>query len=66
MRNLSTSNRQKARYVFSIYRADGLPNRKSNIYCGNLKNNINPYIQVSFAGMKVSQLLIFNFFSMNF
>ncbi|XP_044010396.1 otoferlin [Aphidius gifuensis] len=52
IRNLSTSSRQKARYVFSIYRADGLPNRKSNIYCGNLKNNINPYIQISFAGMK--------------
>nr|XP_034175477.1 otoferlin-like [Osmia lignaria] len=43
--------RQRARYIFSIYRADGLPDM-SSVCVKNDFQNINPYVQISFAGMK--------------
>ncbi|KAK0090744.1 hypothetical protein PV325_006303 [Microctonus aethiopoides] len=46
------SGRQQARYIFAIYRADGLPYADSILCTGNPKKTINPYIQISFAGLK--------------
>nr|XP_012151304.1 PREDICTED: otoferlin-like [Megachile rotundata] len=43
--------RQRARYIFAIYRADGLPDM-SSLCVKNDFQNINPYVQISFAGMK--------------
>ncbi|XP_015435492.1 PREDICTED: otoferlin-like [Dufourea novaeangliae] len=43
--------RQHARYIFTIYRADGLPDMSSMCYKSDFEN-INPYVQISFAGMK--------------
>ncbi|XP_043264956.1 otoferlin-like [Colletes gigas] len=43
--------RQHARYVFAIYRADGLPDMSSVCTKSDFEN-INPYVQISFAGMK--------------
>ncbi|XP_076634575.1 otoferlin [Colletes latitarsis] len=45
--------RQRARYVFAIYRADGLPDMSSVCTKSDFEN-INPYVQISFAGMKGS------------
>ncbi|XP_076648742.1 otoferlin [Halictus rubicundus] len=43
--------RSQARYIFTIYRADGLPDMSS--MCSKIDfENINPYVQISFAGMK--------------
>ena len=44
--------RQRARYVFIVYRADGLPDMSSLCRKTDFEN-INPYVQISFAGMKV-------------
>lgn len=44
--------RQRARYIFVVYRADGLPDMSSLCIKGDFEN-INPYVQISFAGMKV-------------
>lgn len=46
--------RQRARYIFAVYRADGLPDM-SSVCVKNDFQNINPYVQISFAGMKVRQ-----------
>ncbi|EFN77733.1 Otoferlin [Harpegnathos saltator] len=43
--------RQRARYIFVIYRADGLPDMSSLCSKSDFEN-INPYVQISFAGMK--------------
>ncbi|KAG5335930.1 OTOF protein, partial [Acromyrmex charruanus] len=43
--------RQRARYVFIVYRADGLPDMSSLCRKTDFEN-INPYVQISFAGMK--------------
>ncbi|XP_076670742.1 otoferlin [Andrena cerasifolii] len=45
--------RQHARYIFAIYRADGLPDMSSVCVKSDFQN-INPYVQISFAGMKGS------------
>ncbi|XP_015125981.1 otoferlin [Diachasma alloeum] len=50
--NFLSSSRQRARYVLTIYRADGLPSRESTFCIGNAKKLVNPYVQISFAGMK--------------
>ncbi|XP_076375559.1 otoferlin [Megalopta genalis] len=43
--------RSHARYIFAIYRADGLPDMSS--VCSKTDfEYINPYVQISFAGMK--------------
>ncbi|KAI4482752.1 hypothetical protein M0804_008605 [Polistes exclamans] len=42
---------QRARYIFTIYRADGLPDMTSICGFGDT-GGINPYVQISFAGMK--------------
>ncbi|XP_076223010.1 otoferlin [Nomia melanderi] len=43
--------RSRARYIFAIYRADGLPDMSSMCMKTDFEN-INPYVQISFAGMK--------------
>ena len=53
--------RQRAKYIVRIYRADGLPRMNSSIMA-NLKHAfgsvardlVDPYVQVSFAGLTVS------------
>lgn len=55
--------RQRARFVVKIYRADGLPKMNSSImanvkkaFTGEVKDLVDPYVQVSFAGLSVSSL----------
>ena len=52
--------RQRARFIVRIYRADGLPKMNSSImanvkraFTGEAKDLVDPYVQVSFAGMTV-------------
>ncbi|XP_071649969.1 otoferlin [Temnothorax longispinosus] len=45
--------RQRARYIFIVYRADGLPDMSSLCRKTDFEN-VNPYVQISFAGMKGS------------
>lgn len=52
--------RQRARFIVRIYRADGLPKMNSTImanvkkaFTGEVKDLVDPYIQVSFAGLTV-------------
>lgn len=53
--------RQRAKYIVRIYRADGLPRMNSSImanlkhaFGGLTKDLVDPYVQVSFAGLTVS------------
>ena len=53
--------RQRAKYIVRIYRADGLPRMNSSImanlkhaFGGQAKDLVDPYVQVSFAGLTVS------------
>lgn len=57
--------RQRARFIVKIYRADGLPKMNSSIvanvkkaFTGELEDLVNPYVQVSFAGLTVSECLL--------
>ncbi|KAF4526880.1 hypothetical protein B566_EDAN013791 [Ephemera danica] len=50
--------RQRARFIVRIYRADGLPKMNSSIvanvkkaFTGEMKDLVDPYVQVSFAGL---------------
>lgn len=50
--------RQRAKFVVKIYRADGLPRMNSSIvanvkraFTGETKDLVDPYVQVSFAGL---------------
>ncbi|RZF48118.1 hypothetical protein LSTR_LSTR002184, partial [Laodelphax striatellus] len=50
--------RQRARFIVRIYRADGLPKMNSTImanvkkaFTGDVKDLVDPYVQVSFAGL---------------
>ena len=55
--------RQRAKYIVRIYRSDGLPKMNSSVIA-NLKNVfgaqprdlVDPYVQVSFAGLTVSKI----------
>ena len=59
-----TSTRQRAKFIVRVYRADGLPRMNSSIM-SNLKHAfgaqtrdlVNPYVQVSFAGLTVNRLI---------
>lgn len=58
--------RQRARFVVKVYRADGLPKMNSSImanvkkaFTGEVKDLVDPYVQVSFAGLSVSFTRIF-------
>ena len=55
--------RQRAKYIVRIYRADGLPRMNSSImanlkhaFGGPPKDLVDPYVQVSFAGLTVSRI----------
>lgn len=55
--------RQRARFIVRVYRADGLPKMNSSIVAnvkkaltGEAKDLVNPYVQVSFAGLTVSHI----------
>lgn len=59
--------RQRARFLVRIYRADGLPKMNSSIMAnmkkvitGEVKDLVDPYVQVSFAGLMVSKFLHFD------
>ncbi|KAK3919848.1 Otoferlin, partial [Frankliniella fusca] len=50
--------RQRAKFIIRVYRADGLPKMNSSImanvkraFTGEAKDLVDPYVQVSFAGM---------------
>ncbi|XP_059472296.1 otoferlin isoform X4 [Neocloeon triangulifer] len=50
--------RQRARFIVRVYRADGLPKMNSSImanvkraFTGEVKDLVDPYVQVSFAGL---------------
>ncbi|XP_050085649.1 otoferlin-like isoform X2 [Anopheles aquasalis] len=50
--------RQRAKFIVKVYRADGLPRMNSSImanvkraFTGEAKDLVNPYVQVSFAGL---------------
>lgn len=56
--------RQRAKFVIKIYRADGLPRMNSSImanvkraFTGEAKDLVSPYVQVSFAGLSVSEFV---------
>ncbi|XP_034943562.1 otoferlin [Chelonus insularis] len=50
--NFFPMGRQKARYIFSVYRADGLSSNNFNCSYGEFDKTVNPFIQISFAGLK--------------
>ncbi|XP_069701783.1 otoferlin-like [Periplaneta americana] len=50
--------RQRARFIVRVYRADGLPKMNSSIvanvkkaFTGEVKDLVDPYVQISFAGL---------------
>ncbi|XP_054274223.1 otoferlin-like [Macrosteles quadrilineatus] len=50
--------RQRARFIVRVYRADGLPKMNSSLmanvkkaFTGEVKDLVDPYVQVSFAGL---------------
>ena len=52
--------RQRAKYIVRIYRADGLPKMNSSVmanlkhaFGGHQRDLVDPYVQVSFAGLTV-------------
>ncbi|XP_018569831.1 otoferlin-like [Anoplophora glabripennis] len=52
------TDRQRARFIVKIYRADGLPKMNSSLmanvkkaFTGELTDLVDPYVQVSFAGL---------------
>ena len=56
--------RQRARFVVRIYKADGLPKMNYNIVAqmkralgGDLRDLVDPFVQVSYAGMSVSTFI---------
>ena len=56
-----TSSRQRAKFIVRVYRADGLPRMNSSImsnlkhaFGGQTRDLVNPYVQVSFAGLTVT------------
>ena len=53
--------RQRARFIVKIFRADGLPKMNSSVmanvkkaFTGQVKDLVDPYVRVSFAGLSVS------------
>lgn len=55
--------RQRAKYIIRVYRADGLPRMNSSImanlkhaFGGQTRDLVDPYVQVSFAGLTVRKL----------
>lgn len=52
--------RQRARFIIRVYRADGLPKMNSSImanvkkaFTGEMKDLVDPYVKISFAGLTV-------------
>ena len=61
-----TAERQRAKFIVRIYRADGLPRMNSSImanlkhaFGAQQKDLVNPYVQVSFAGLAVSTCITY-------
>lgn len=57
--------RQRARFIVKIYRADGLPKMNSSLmanvkkaFTGETSDLVDPFVQVSFAGLTVCTLEI--------
>lgn len=57
--------RQRARFIVKIYRADGLPKMNSSImanvkkaFTGETSDLVDPFVQVSFAGLTVRTICI--------
>jgi len=55
--------RQRAKFIVRVYRADGLPKINSSImanvkkaFTGDSKDLVDPYVQGSFAGLSVRTL----------
>lgn len=55
--------RQRAKFIVKVYRADGLPKMNSSImanvkkaFTGEIKDLVDPYVQVSFAGLTVRSI----------
>ena len=62
-----TTARQRAKFLVRIYRADGLPRMNSSImsnlkhaFGGQTRDLVDPYVQVSFAGLTVRKILYYN------
>ena len=60
-----TTARQRAKFLVRIYRADGLPRMNSSImsnlkhaFGGQTRDLVDPYVQVSFAGLTARQIVI--------
>lgn len=58
------TDRQRAHFIVKIYRADGLPKMNSSLmanvkkaFTGELNDLVDPFVQVSFAGLTVSEKL---------
>lgn len=58
--------RQHARFIVKIYKADGLPRMNAGIvanvkkaFTGEARDLVDPYVQVSFAGLTVIFLNVF-------
>lgn len=65
--------RQRTKFIVKIYRADGLPRMNSSImanvkkaFTGESKDLVNPYVQVSFAGLSVILVILSHTFLMTF
>lgn len=57
--------RQRAKYVVRVYRADGLPKMNSTLvanvkkaFTGENRDLVDPFVQVSFAGLTVSYTIL--------
>ena len=53
--------RQRARFIFKIYQAEGLPKMNTSIteklktvLQGEARDLVDPYVEISFCGQKVS------------
>lgn len=55
--------RQRARFIFKVYKAEGLPKMNTGImanvkkaFTGESRDLVDPYVQVCFAGHRVNNI----------